>query len=101
DDLTVVWQHRTWGTPPDPKYPWALSIFGDKGTLKASVMYYDFIPEGEGKPIHQECIYEREKYPEDLTEKDIELHAAPATRRHMLDFLEAIDKRSRPVADIE
>jgi predicted dehydrogenase len=101
DDLTIVWQHRTWGAPPDPKYPWALSIFGDKGTLKASVMYYDFIPAGEGEPIHQECIYEREKYPEDLTEKDIELHAAPATRRHLLDFLAAIDQRTRPLADIE
>ncbi len=39
--------------------------------------------------------------PEDLTERDIELNAAPATRRHMLDFLAAIGKRRRPVADIE
>jgi hypothetical protein len=46
-------------------------------------------------------VYEREQFPEDVTEKDIELHAAPATRRHMLDFLAAIEKRSRPVADIE
>ena len=36
-----------------------------------------------------------------MTEKDIELNAAPATRLHMLDFLAAIEKRSRPVADIE
>jgi hypothetical protein len=36
-----------------------------------------------------------------LAERDIEIHAAPATRRHMLDFLAAIEKRSRPVADIE
>ena len=36
-----------------------------------------------------------------MTEKDIELHAAPATRRHMLDFLAAIENRGRPVADIE
>src|SRR5207302_2076305 len=49
----------------------------------------------------KDCIYEREQFPEDVTEKDIELHAAPATRRHMLDFLAAIEKRSRPVADIE
>ncbi len=31
----------------------------------------------------------------------IELNAAPATRLHMLNFLEAIDKNTRPVADIE
>ena len=46
-------------------------------------------------------MYEKEKYPEDNTEKDIELNAAPATRLHMLDFLKAIENNSRPVADIE
>jgi len=46
-------------------------------------------------------VYEKEKYPEDLTEKDIELNAAPATRIHMLNFLSAIDDNKRPVADIE
>jgi predicted dehydrogenase len=101
EDLSVVWQHRTWGTPPNPKYPWALTLYGDKGTLEASVSSYDFTPMGKGEAIHKDCLYEREQYPEDVTEKDIELHAAPATRHHMLDFLAAIDKRSRPVADIE
>jgi hypothetical protein len=46
-------------------------------------------------------LFEREQYPEDLTEDNIELNAAPATRRHMLDFLTAIEDNSRPVADIE
>lgn len=101
DDLNVVWQHRSWGSPPDPDYPWALMLYGDKGTLKASVTRYDFIPRGKGEPIHKDCVYEREQFPEDVTEKDIELHAAPATRLHMLDFLAAIEDRSRPVADIE
>ncbi|MHB8861846.1 MAG: Gfo/Idh/MocA family protein [Pirellulaceae bacterium] len=101
DDLSVVWQHRTWGDAPDPDYPWALTLYGDKGTLKASVTQYDFIPHGQGKAIHKDCVFEREQFPEDVTEKDIELHAAPATRRHMLDFLAAIENRSRPVADIE
>jgi hypothetical protein len=45
--------------------------------------------------------YEREQYPEDVTEKDIEIHVAPAVRRHMRDFLGAIGTRGRPVADIE
>ncbi|WP_236974119.1 Gfo/Idh/MocA family protein [Membranihabitans maritimus] len=99
--LNCVWQHRAWGHPADPDYPWAFKIYGDKGTLKGSVQKYEFIPRGEGDPIRQEVVYEREEYPEDLTEKDIELHAAPATRLHMLDFLAAIDQGSRPVADIE
>ncbi len=65
-------------------------------------MRADFIPvDGKAKPLHFECVFEREQYPEDVNEKDIELNAAPATRRHMRDFLAAIDQRGRPVADIE
>jgi predicted dehydrogenase len=100
-DLPVIWQHRTWGTSPDPKYPWGMTFYGDKGTLKASVMGYDFVPQGEGKAEHVDVAYELEQYPEDRTEKDLERHVAPAIRRHMLDFLKAIDERGRPVADIE
>jgi predicted dehydrogenase len=106
DGYNLVWQHRTWGTPTDPDYPWALFIYGEKGTLKASTMRADFIPYGTphgkgAKPMHFPCLFEREQYPEDVTEKDIELNAAPATRRHMIDFLAAIANRSRPIADIE
>jgi predicted dehydrogenase len=102
DDFDCVWEHRTWGTPPDPDYPWAMFIYGEKGTLKASTMRADFVPmDSSAKPIHFECVYEKEQYPEDVSEKDIELNAAPATRRHMLDFLAAVEKRSRPMADIE
>ena len=65
-------------------------------------MRADFVPlDKNTKPIHFDCYFEREKYPEDVTEADIELNAAPATRRHMLDFLAAIEKRGRPIADIE
>lgn len=102
DGLNCVWQHRTWGTPADPEYPWAFKIYGDKGTLMASTMKYDFVPVSDKeKKIHKDVVYEREKYPEDLKEPRIELHAAPATRLHMLNFLEAIDKGGRPAADIE
>lgn len=101
DDLNCTWQHRTWGTPADPKYPWAFTLYGEKGTLKASTMSYDFIPQGKGDPIHKDVVYEKEKYPEDVNEKGIELNAAPATRLHMLNFLEAIATKGRPVADIE
>ena len=102
DGFNCNWQHRTWGTPPDADYPWALFIHGEKGTLKASTMRADFVPVDKGaKPIHFECVFEKEKFPEDVTEKDNELNAAPATRRHMLDFLAAIEKRTKPIADIE
>lgn len=102
DDLKIVWQHRTWGEPPDPKYQWGATLYGDKGTLKADVYEYDYTPQGKGeKPVHQDVVYELEQYPEDKTEKELEKHCAPAIRRHMQNFLAAIGTRGRPIADIE
>ena len=102
NDINCVWEQRSWGTAADPQYPWAFKLYGEKGTLCADVMKYDFIPVDEkAKKIHGDVVYEREKYPEDLTEPRIELHTAAATRAHMRDFLQAIDKGTRPVADIE
>jgi len=100
-ELVVVWQHRTWGESPDAKYPWGATFYGDKGTLKASVMSYDFTPLGSGKPVHKDVTYELEQYPEDKTEPRLEKHCAPAIRKHMRDFLDAIATRGKPVADIE
>jgi Predicted dehydrogenases and related proteins len=100
-DLRVVWQHRTWGHSADPKYPWGATFYGDKGTLKVSVYGYDYIPLEGGQAIHRDVTYELEQYPEDKTEKDLEKHVAPAIRRHMQNFLAAIDSRGKPVADIE
>ena len=101
-NLKVVWIHRSWGDAPDPKYPWGATIYGDKGTLKASVMGYDFVPSGKGgTPVHEDVKYQFEQYPEDKTEKDLETHVAPAIRAHMKNFLECIASREKPVSDIE
>lgn len=100
DDFNCIWQHRSWGTPADPEYPWGFKIYGEKGTLKADVFKYEFIPNGDGETIKKDVIYEREKYPEDLKEKRIELHTAPATRGQMLDLLAAIEQDKLPVADV-
>lgn len=101
-DLNVVWQHRTWGHPADPQYPWGATIYGDKGTLKLSVNRYDFIPAGKTEAaLSGTALTEADKYPEDKTEKDNELHVAAANRRHQQDFLRAVTSRGRPVADIE
>jgi predicted dehydrogenase len=100
-DLNVLWEHRTWGHPNDPKYPWGATFYGDKGTLKVSVNSWDFTPFGQGAPVHRDVVMELEQYPEDKTEKDLEKHVAPAIRRHMQDFLGAIASRGKPVADIE
>ncbi|WP_026462676.1 Gfo/Idh/MocA family protein [Adhaeribacter aquaticus] len=101
EGLNCVWQHRSWGTPVNPDYPWAFAIYGDKGTLWGSVNSYDFIPVGQGQKMHADVVFEKEKYPEDVTEARIELNAAPATRQHMRNFIDAIEKGGKPVADIE
>lgn len=99
--VEVVWTHRTWGDPVDPKYPWGATFHGDKGTLKAGVMGYDFNPVGQGVSVHKDVKYELDEYPEDKTEKDLERHVAPAIRGHLRDWLAAVDARGKPVADIE
>ncbi len=101
EEFPIVWQHRTWGHPADPAYPWGATIYGDKGTLKLSVHGYEFIPLGDGQALRGEPLFEYDKYPEDETEQDLERHVASAVRVHMLDFLAAIESRGKPVADIE
>jgi predicted dehydrogenase len=101
-ELNVVWTHRTWGAAPDPEYPWAAFIYGDKGVLKADVHKYAFIPQGKKEPaLSGKALIEHDKYPEDVNEKDLEQHVASAIRSHMKDFLAAIQNRGKPVADIE
>ncbi len=102
EEFPVVWQHRTWGHPADPAYPWGATLYGDKGTLKLSVHRWDFIPQGKMEPTESgQALIEQDKYPEDKTEKDLEQHVAAANRAHQRDFLKAIADRSKPVADIE
>lgn len=102
DELNCIWQHRSWGTPSDPEYPWAFKIFGDKGTLSCSVTKYDFVPVDKKEAgIHGDVVIENKIYPEDLTEKRIEKHSAAATRLHMKDFISAIENGNLPVANIQ
>ena len=101
-ELNVVWTHRSWGDPPDPKYPWAAIFYGEKGTLKAGVNGFDFYPRGKTESTLKGLpLFEYEKFPEDQTEKDLEKHVASAVRWHMQDLLKNIETRGKPVADIE
>jgi predicted dehydrogenase len=99
-DVQVNWQHRSWGAAADPKYDWSGIFYGDKGTLKAGVYSYDFIG-ANGETAHKDVTYEFDQYPIDKTEAELEKHVAPAIRHHMMNFLSAIDNRSKPVADVE
>jgi predicted dehydrogenase len=99
-DLQVIWNHRAWGRPPDPRFPWAATIHGEKGSLKAGVMGYELMPV-EGPAVFREVRYELEEFPEDKTEKDLEKHVAPALRAHMRNLLTCTRTREKPVSDIE
>ena len=59
-------------------------------------MGYDFVPHGEGQPVHRDVKYEFDEFPEDRTEKDLERHVAPAIRGHMKNLLAAIASRGSP-----
>lgn len=100
-ELQVVWTQRNWGESGDKEYPWGATLYGDKGTLKLSVHSYDFKPHGDGAAEHGNHLDERDKYPEDAQHKETEMFAAPATRRHMQDFLAARQEQRLPVSNIE
>lgn len=101
-EYPVVWTHRTYGTSPDPEYPWAAFIYGEKGTLKLSVNKWEFFPMGaKTAALSGTPLIEEDKFPEDKTEKDLERHVASALRRHWQDFLKCRETREKPVADIE
>ncbi len=104
DEMNVNWTHRSWGSAPDPEWPWAGIIYGDKGTLKLDVHKYEFTPRGGGQKISGKAVIELDQYPSDESDKQkwrLELHVASAIRGHLRDFLNAVDNRSKPVADIE
>ena len=106
-DLQMTWQHRHFGERPDPDYWWGATFYGEKGTLKAGISGFDFIPIGAGTRIHREWNdasakypVDSDRFPEDKTEKGIEYNVAPAVRAHMQDLLECSESRGRPRADI-
>src|SRR3954468_17085887 len=100
-DIQVVWNQRNWGANPEPDYPWGVTYYGEKGTLKLSVWSYDYIPKDGGSPEKVKALEEREKFPEDVQHKETELFAAPANRANMINFVESRRTGKKPVADIE
>ena len=104
-DLNVVWTHRNWGRPVDPDYPWAYFIYGEKGVFKGSTSKWEFIPVDKSEQaVRRDAPTELEAYAidrVDTVEARLPAHEFPVLRAHMQDFLQAIDRRSRPVADIE
>ena len=100
DDLTINWTMRSWGAAADKDYPWGAIIYGDKGTLKMSVNSWDFIPVGgNGKPMRGTAVIE-ELTEHEKSEPDLEKPVTVATRAHHRNFVQSVQSRQLPVADI-
>ena len=90
-DLTVVWQHRTWGDAARPEVSLGRDVLRRQGDAQGERHRLRLHPAGRGQARSTgTSTYELEQYPEDKTEKDLERHVAPAIRGHMKDFLAAI-----------
>ncbi len=97
DGFNATWQHRTWGTAPDPTdYPWALFIHGEKGTLKdqhhARRLYSQW--RQRQTPFILSAFMSASNFRTTWPRRTLKSIAHSATRRHMLDFLAAIEKRA-------
>ena len=95
-DCTVIWEHRSYGRSEHANVGWGVSFYGERGTLLLTLDGWDFFPQGNGKPVHEDA--QREKVPDERLEP---ANVAPAGRGHWRNFLECVRSRNRPVADIE
>jgi predicted dehydrogenase len=97
--LNVAWTNRAWGNPVDKDYPWAISFYGSKGTLRMNLQRYDFTPTGGGQKEKGEFLAEEFSKLE-REEQRFDLATLGATRRHLKNFFDAVKSRELPVADI-
>ena len=98
----VVWQHRTWGDAPDPKYPWGATLYGDKGTLKVSVneLRLHAARRRQADPPRRGIRARQVSRGQDR-EGPGKARRPGDPPAHDAIFLQAIATRGKPVADIE
>jgi predicted dehydrogenase len=102
--LKVSWESRTWGVPPMPVRHWTdlwgVRFLGEKGTLNVTSLGYEFKPKGKGAAEGAHLLATDGDYTKlDLGRQDVAM--STLQNAHMQDFLQAREKRTRPVADIE
>jgi predicted dehydrogenase len=95
-DLAVTWEHRTYGRYDEPNVGWGINFFGERGTMQVTLDYWEFRPNGGGKPRRENATLE--KSPNAQLEPD---NIVPAGRAHVRNFFDCVRTRQRPVADIE
>jgi predicted dehydrogenase len=100
----VSWESRTWGLPPMPVRHWTdmwgVRFLGEKGTLNVTALGYEFKPKGGGTAEGSHLLAVDGDYTK-LDQNRLGAAMGSLQNPHVLDFLQAREKRSRPVADIE
>jgi predicted dehydrogenase len=101
-DLDISWEHRMWGASPIPQRHWSdqwgARFLGSEGTLNLTMYEYVFTP-ADGGPREGRHMMSKTG---DLENVDFNQGGVyeETENRHVLDFMQARENRSRPVADI-
>ena len=102
--LNVSWEHRTWGAPPAPSRhwtdQWGARFIGSEGTLNITTLGYEFTPAGGGPREGFHMLSETGGL-ENINYNNFGTAFGDIQKWHTLDFMQAREKRSRPVADVE
>lgn len=98
-DVQVTWDYRSWGKPGHEKYPWAATFIGDKGTMRLNLEGYEVeLFNGKSVQVDAERIdSDTDTYPRHQKNDPVAL----GNRGHWKNFLQCIQTREKPVADIE
>jgi predicted dehydrogenase len=103
-DLDVSWEHRTWGGSPIPERHWSdqwgARFIGKNGTLNLTMLEYAFTPAGGG-PREGVHMLSRTGNLENVDFSRDGQAYIETENRHVLDFMQARESRSRPISDIE
>jgi predicted dehydrogenase len=103
-DLDVSWEHRLWGGSPIPARHWSdqwgARFLGRNGTLNLTMLEYVFTP-ADGGPREGVHMLSKTGNLENVDFSHDGSAYAETEQRHVLDFMQARENRSRPIADIE
>ncbi|MEO7598158.1 MAG: Gfo/Idh/MocA family oxidoreductase [Opitutus sp.] len=106
-DLDVSWEHRTWGGSAIPvrhwSDQWGARFIGKNGTLNLTMLEYVFTPANDGprEGVHMLSSTGNLENVDGFDRIEDNDGYDGIEKRHVLDFMQARQNRSRPVSDIE
>jgi predicted dehydrogenase len=95
-NVQVTWDYRAWGRPANDKYPWAATFIGDKGTMRLNLDGYEVVGSNSSKVEADKIVSDTDNYPKTSPDP-----VALGNQGHWKNFLQCIQNREKPVADIE